>query len=162
ATPQVIAANLDHIFLVHGLAAPPNQRRLERELVIAYESGAQPVIVLTKSDLSDDPAGALALAEEVAAGGPVHVVSALAAEGPADLRVYTADHHTIALLGPSGAGKSTLINALAGEARLRTGEVREFDGKGRHTTTAAELVRLPDGGLLVDTPGLRAVALWSE
>jgi ribosome biogenesis GTPase len=150
------------VFLVHGLTLDPNERRLERELVIAFESGASPVVVLTKSDLADDPAPALALVGDVAAGVPVHLVSSLTGEGLDTLEAYLAGHRTIALLGPSGAGKSTLVNALVGQARQRTAEVREFDGKGRHTTTAAELVLLPSGGLLVDTPGMRAVALWSE
>jgi ribosome biogenesis GTPase len=160
--PQVIAANVDYVFCVHGLRSDPNQRRLERELVIAFESGAEPVVVLTKGDLSDDPTAAVALAEDVALGVPVHVVSARTGEGLAALNAYTAGHRTIALLGASGAGKSTLVNALTGSESLRTGEVRAFDGKGRHTTTASELVRLPDGGLFIDTPGLRAIALWSE
>ncbi|HEX9259721.1 MAG TPA: ribosome small subunit-dependent GTPase A [Acidimicrobiales bacterium] len=162
ASAQVIAANVDWVFLVHGLVIDPNERRLERELVIAYESGAMPVVVLTTADLAEDPRPAQALVEEVAAGVPVHVVSSLTGEGLSVLDQYLAGHRTIVLLGPSGAGKSTLINALMGEALLRTAEVREFDGKGRHTTTAAELVLLPAGGLLVDTPGLRALALWSE
>lgn len=162
ATAQVIAANLDHVFLVHALAAEPNQRRLERELVVAFESGADPVVVLTKADLTDDVAGGVAAAEDVAPGVPVHAVSGRTGEGLDALRRYTAGHRTIALLGASGAGKSTLVNALVGEERQRTAAVRAFDGKGRHTTSAAELVRLPDGGLLVDTPGLRAVAVWSE
>lgn len=162
ATPQVIAANLDWVFLVHALATEPNVRRLERELVIAYESGASPVVVLTKRDLEDDVAAGILAAEDVAPGVPVHAVSSRTGQGLGELQRYTDGHRTIALLGVSGAGKSTLINALVGNERLRTAEVRAYDGKGRHTTSAAELVRLPDGGLLVDTPGLRSVALWSE
>jgi ribosome biogenesis GTPase / thiamine phosphate phosphatase len=162
ATPQVIAANLDWVFLVHGLSGDLNVRRLERELVIAFESGAQPVVVLTKTDLGDDVLAGIAVASEIAPGVPVHALSSRTGEGLDVLRRYTSGHRSVALLGASGAGKSTLINALVGDERLRTAEVRAYDGKGRHTTTAAELVRLPDGGLFVDTPGLRGVALWSE
>jgi len=162
ATPQVIAANVDWVFLVHVLTLEPNVRRLERELVIAFESGATPVIVLTKADLADAAQPAVELVEDIAPGVPVHAVSSRSGAGLAALDQYLAGHRTIALVGPSGAGKSTLVNVLVGEARLRTADVREFDGKGRHTTTASELVLLPNGGLLIDTPGLRAVALWSE
>jgi ribosome biogenesis GTPase len=162
AQPQVIAANVDWVFLLHSLAAEPNLRRMERELVISFESGARPVVLLTKADLAADAPGRLVQAEDVAPGVPVHVVSARTGQGLDALAAYTAGHRTIALLGPSGAGKSTLVNALVGHELQRTAAVRSFDGKGRHTTTAAELVLLPDGGLLVDTPGLRAVALWSE
>ena len=100
--------------------------------------------------------------EEIALAVPVHAVSARTGDGMEKLHAYTAGHHTVALLGPSGAGKSTLVNALVGDEVQRTGAVRSFDQKGRHTTTAAELVALPDGGLLLDTPGLRAVALWTD
>jgi ribosome biogenesis GTPase / thiamine phosphate phosphatase len=167
AQAQVIAANLDRIFVVHAAAIEPNRRRLERELVIAYESGAEPVVVLTKVDLLTGAAAdahdlVVAAVEDVAPGVPVHLVSGVTGEGLDSLATYTAGHRTIALVGPSGAGKSTLVNALVGGERMRTGEIREADGRGRHTTSAAELVALPGGGLLVDTPGLRAVALWSE
>jgi ribosome biogenesis GTPase len=162
ARPQVLAANVDTIFLVHSLSQPPKARRLERELVLAFESGASPVVILNKSDLSADPAEAVVAMEEIALAVPVHAISARVGDGMEKLHAYTAGHHTVALLGPSGAGKSTLVNALAGDEVQRTGAVRSFDQKGRHTTTAAELVALPDGGLLLDTPGLRAVALWTE
>jgi ribosome biogenesis GTPase len=159
---HVLAANVDTIFLVHSLSSPPKPRRLERELVLAFESGASPVVVLNKMDLATDPTSDVAAVEEVALAVPVHAVSARTGEGLEKLHASTAGHHTIALLGPSGAGKSTLVNALAGDDVQRTAAVRSFDQKGRHTTTAAQLVLLPDGGLLLDTPGLRAVALWSE
>ena len=162
ARPQVLAANVDTIFLVHSLSQPPKARRLERELVLAFESGASPVVILNKSDLSADPAEAVVAMEEIALAVPVHAISARTGDGMEKLHAYTAGHHTVALLGPSGAGKSTLVNALVGDEVQRTGAVRSFDQKGRHTTTAAELVALPDGGLLLDTPGLRAVALWSD
>jgi ribosome biogenesis GTPase len=162
ATSQVLAANVDTIFLVHSLSQPPKERRLERELVLAFESGASPVVVLNKSDQSDDPARAVTTMAEIALAVPVHAVSARTGDGMEALHAYTAGHRTVALFGPSGAGKSTLVNALVGGEVQRTGAVRSFDQKGRHTTTAAELVPLPDGGFLLDTPGLRAVALWSE
>jgi ribosome biogenesis GTPase / thiamine phosphate phosphatase len=162
ASAQVIAANVDWVFLLHSLAAEPNLRRLERELVISFESGAQPVVVLTKADPAADSAPAVAAFEDVTPGIPLISISARTGEGLDALAEFTAGHRTIVLLGPSGAGKSTLVNALAGEEVQRTAAVRAFDGKGRHTTTAAELVLLPNGGLLVDTPGLRGVALWSE
>jgi ribosome biogenesis GTPase len=161
ATAQVLAANVDTIFLVHSLGQAPKARRLERELVLAFESGAAPVVLLNKADLSADPQAAVSAVEAIALAVPVHAVSAKTGDGMEKLHAYTAGHHTIALLGPSGAGKSTIVNALVGDDVQRTGAVRA-DQKGRHTTTAAELVALPDGGFLLDTPGLRAVALWSE
>ena len=162
ARAHVLAANVDTIFLVHSLAHPPKVRRLERELVLAFESGASPVVVLNKSDLATDLPTAVGLGEEIALAVPVHAVSAKTGAGLEKLHASTAGHHTVALLGPSGAGKSTLVNTLMGEDVQRIGAVRAFDQKGRHTTSAARLVPLPDGGFLVDTPGLRAVALWSE
>lgn len=159
---QVLAANVDTIFLVHSLEHPPNARRLERELVLAFESGAQPVVVLNKSDVVDEVEAAVAAVEAVALAVPVHAVSARTGAGLDSLVSRAGGHHTIALLGPSGAGKSTIVNRLARADVQRTAAVREFDQKGRHTTTAGQLVLLEGGGLLVDTPGLRAVALWSE
>ncbi len=136
ARPQVLAANVDTIFLVHSLSQPPKARRLERELVLAFESGASPVVILNKSDLSADPAEAVVAMEEIALAVPVHAISARTGDGMEKLHAYTAGHHTVALLGPSGAGKSTLVNALVGDEVQRTGAVRSFDQKGRHTTTA--------------------------
>jgi ribosome biogenesis GTPase / thiamine phosphate phosphatase len=148
--------------LVHSLASPPNQRRLERELVLGFDSGANPVVVLTKSDVVDDPAVTVRSLEDVAPGVPVLVASGISGEGVDDLRGYADGNATIALLGASGVGKSTLINALIGRSRQRTADVREGDQRGRHTTTASELVRLPGAGWLIDTPGVRAVSLWSS
>ena len=161
AQEHVVAANVDAVFLIHALVAPPNQRRLERELVLVYESGAEPVIVLTKADLASDVARSLTDVEAVALGVPVHAVSARTGLGIDVLHGYARGQRTVALLGASGAGKSTLVNALVGHERQRTADVREGDNRGRHTTVAAELVPLPNGGYLVDTPGLRAVSLWS-
>jgi len=163
AEAHTIAANIDVVFLVHGLNSPPNQRRLERELVLAFDSGAKPVVVLSKLDLVDDPAvvaRSVESLEEVALGVPVHAVSGITFVGLERLRDYATDGRTIAMLGASGVGKSTLINALVGNDFLRTNDVRMGDQRGRHTTTAAELVSLPSGGWLLDTPGVRAVSLW--
>ena len=162
AREHVVAANVDVVFLVHALSSPPNQRRLERELVLVYESGADPVIVLTKADLSEDTAAAVAAVNEVSLGVPVHAVSARVGLGVDGVREYASDHRSIAVIGASGAGKSTLVNALIGHQRQQTADVREGDQRGRHTTVATELVPMPGGGFLIDTPGLRAVSLWSS
>ena len=156
---QVMAANIDVVFVVHPIAEPPNLRRLERELSLAWESGATPVVVLTKADLSSDVEGARATTEAIAFGAEVVVTNALAAEGLAPLLGHVSGHRTAVLIGPSGAGKSTLINGLLGEERQATREVRVSDGRGRHTTVARELVQMPGGGVLIDTPGLRALGL---
>ena len=156
---QVLAANIDVVFIVHPIDDEPNLRRLERELALAWGSGAVPVVVLTKADLAGDVASAREAVESVAAGVEVLVTSALAAQGLAPLATRLAGHRTAVLIGPSGAGKSTLINGLLGEQRQATREVRLGDGRGRHTTVARELIQLPDGGLLIDTPGLRALTL---
>lgn len=162
AESHTIAANIDVVVLVHSLASPPNQRRLERELVLAWDSGATPVVVLTKSDLVDDTSVGLESLHDVAPGVDVLVASGITGEGVERIRDYAADNATIALLGASGVGKSTLVNALVGQQRQVTAAVRDDDQRGRHTTTAAELVRLPAGGWLIDTPGVRAVSLWSS
>jgi ribosome biogenesis GTPase len=153
---QVLAANVDVVLIV---AADLNVRRLERYLALARDGGAEPVLVLTKADLWSD-AERLQAESVMAIGVPVVVASAVTGEGLDALRARLRPGCTIALLGTSGAGKSTLINALIGEARLRTGEVRS-DGKGRHTTTHRELVPTREGALLLDTPGLRELQLWT-
>ncbi len=159
AEVQVLAANIDTVFVVHPIAQPPNLRRIERELALAWDSGAVPVVALTKADLSADPEEAQALVEGVAVGVEVLVMNALAGEGVRAILDRLPPRRTAVLIGPSGAGKSTLINALLGERRQATREIRVRDGRGRHTTVARELVPLPGGGLLIDTPGLRALAL---
>jgi ribosome biogenesis GTPase len=156
---QVLAANLDVVFIVSSLNEDLNLRRLERYLTMAWESGAQPVILLTKADLHPSPEGAIAEVESVAYGLPVHALSARTGEGVDSVLAHLQPGVTTALLGSSGVGKSTLVNRLAGEELLLTREIRD-DGRGRHTTTRRELVLLPGGGLVIDTPGLREVQLW--
>ncbi len=156
---QVLAANIDTVFVVHPIAGPPNLRRIERELSVAWESGAVPVVVLTKVDLSADPEAARSAVESIAPGTEVLAMNALTGEGVAPLLAYVSGHRTAVLIGPSGAGKSTLVNALLGEQRQATREVRVSDGRGRHMTVARELIQLPAGGVLIDTPGLRELGL---
>ena len=157
---QVLVANVDVAFLVMGLDERDfSVRRLERYLTTAWEGGATPVIVLNKADLADDLDAQVAQTEAVGFGVPVHVVTAVAGEGIDVLLPYLTGAKTGVLLGSSGVGKSTLINALLGESRLATGELRE-DGRGRHTTSHRELLLLPGGGVLIDTPGLRELQLW--
>jgi ribosome biogenesis GTPase len=156
---QVVAVNVDVVLLVNALDQRFSLRRLERYLTLAWQSGAQPVILLTKTDLCDDVPGRVLEAESIAFGVDVLAVSAETGEGLERLASHMAGNRTIALLGLSGAGKSTLINRLLGEQRLRTADVRD-DGRGRHTTTHRELIPLPDGGVVIDTPGMRSVGLW--
>ena len=157
---QVAAANIEVAFLVTSLNADRNARRIERYLATALESGAAPVVVLTKADLCADRAPALAEIEPLTRGVPVHVVSAVSGEGIEGLRACFAPGQTAVLLGSSGVGKSSLVNALAGTERMATGGIREDDARGRHTTTHRELVLLPDGRLVLDTPGMRELGLW--
>jgi ribosome biogenesis GTPase len=157
---QVVAANVDVALLVASLNADFNLRRLERYLAAAWRSGARPVIVLTKSDLCLDLEAMVAEAEAAAFGEPVIAVSALTGEGLPALAAHLAPGQTAALLGSSGVGKSTLVNALCGEAAMATQAIREADARGRHTTTHRELIRLPGGALLLDTPGMRELGLW--
>lgn len=159
---QLVAANLDTIFLVMGLDGDFNLRRLERSMVMARESGAEPVVVLSKADLSSTAFEARLDAQQVAPNAPVFIVSALATEGLEPLHHYLQSGRTVALVGSSGAGKSTLLNSLYGEETMRTGAVRQGDDRGRHTTTYRQLVRLPSGGLLIDNPGVREIQLWAE
>ena len=154
----MVAANVDVVFLVTSLNEDLNLRRLERYLTLAWESGARPVIVLTKADLYPDPEAAVAEVESIAGGVPVHAISSRPA--PASTTCApSSGRATAALLGSSGVGKSTLINTLAGEELLATQEIRD-DGRGRHTTTRRELILLPTGALVIDTPGMRELQLW--
>jgi ribosome biogenesis GTPase len=157
---QVIAANIDTVFLAQGLDGDYNLRRVERYLFVAWNSGARPVIILNKADVCENVAECVREVERVAAGTPIHVMSARLGDGIDQIRPYLKPGETAALLGSSGVGKSTLINRLIGEERLRTGAVRASDSRGRHVTTARELILLPGGGLIIDTPGLRELQLW--
>ena len=157
---QVVAANIDVVFLVSGLDHDFNPRRIERYLVTAWESGAAPVIVLNKADLVDDPSSYVTELASLAAGVPVLAVSVRRAETMASLRAHLGRGRTAALLGSSGVGKSSIANALIGQETFATQEVRARDSRGRHTTTGRQLVILPDGGILIDTPGMRELQLW--
>lgn len=156
---QVVAANVDVALLVAALNQDLNPRRLERYITTAWSGGASPVIVLTKPDLAEDLGAALAAAESVALGIPVHVVNGLTGEGVDEIAPYLAGNKTVVLLGSSGAGKSTLLNQLAGGEVQRVQDIRH-DGKGRHTTTVRHLFAIPGGGLVLDTPGMRELQLW--
>jgi ribosome biogenesis GTPase len=159
---QVVAANIDTVFLVCGLEGDFSLRRIERYLTVAWEGGARPEVVLNKADLCADVDGAVLEVQAIAPGVPVHAVSALNGLGMAALRASIARGTTAALLGSSGVGKSTLINRLVDGAGLRVGEVRPHDGRGRHVTTWRELVMVPGGGVVVDTPGMRELRLWAD
>jgi ribosome biogenesis GTPase len=159
---QVLAANVDTVVVVDSLDRGPNRRRIERGVALAYDSGATPVIVLSKADLCDDVEAAEAEGRLAAPFAELLAVSAVDGSGGEALGGLLASGTTAVFLGPSGAGKSTLINHLLGEERLTTGAVREGDHKGRHTTTRRELVQLSSGACLIDTPGIRELGLWLD
>ncbi|MEA2499827.1 MAG: ribosome biosis GTPase / thiamine phosphate phosphatase, partial [Actinomycetota bacterium] len=156
---QIVATNVDVVFVVTSLNSDLNLRRIERYLTLAWESGAMPVVVLTKADLATDVDQALLDAASVAPAVPIHAVSAVNDEGVDDLRTYLEGARTVALLGSSGTGKSTLINRLVGTEVQKVQDIRA-DDKGRHTTTNRELLLAPGGGVLIDTPGMRELQLW--
>ncbi|MFC1607658.1 ribosome small subunit-dependent GTPase A [Candidatus Latescibacterota bacterium] len=158
---QVVAANLDIVFIVQGLDFNYNLRRLERYLVMAHESKAQPAAILNKADLCDDWEERASEVRSLASDIPVFAVSAKSGMGVDEIKHLITPGMTVAFIGSSGVGKSTIINRLAGKDILETGEVRDFDSKGRHVTTRRELILLPDGGMLVDTPGMRELQLWT-
>jgi ribosome biogenesis GTPase len=158
---QVVAANVDVVFLVSALTRDLNPRRLERYLAVAWDSGAQPVVILTKADLCEDVEAARERIAALAPDVPLHIVSSVTGEGVDALWRYIGGHRTVALIGSSGVGKSTLINRILGTARQEVGEMRE-DDKGRHTTTHRELFVLPQGGLVIDTPGMRELGMMEN
>ena len=160
---QIVAANIDTVFLVMGLDGDYNPRRLERYLVLAYESGASPVVILNKSDVAEHLDEDMDEIRAQTVGIPVHAISAKQQSGVDVVTGYLGPGKTGALLGSSGVGKSTIVNALLGEEKFKTREVREHDSRGRHTTRHRNLILLPDRrGLLIDTPGMRELQLWSQ
>lgn len=158
---QVLVANVDIVFIVSSLNEELNLRRIERYLTLALESGARPVVVLTKADLHPAPERPRREVEALAGGVTVHVISAKTGAGLVELGRELGPGVTGVLLGSSGVGKSTLVNTLTGDETLATGEIRQ-DGRGRHTTTRRSLILLPGGGILIDTPGLRELQLWAD
>ena len=159
---QAVAANIDTVFLVSGLDGDFNLRRIERYVTQAWNSGATPVILLNKADLCEDLDARIHAVESVAMGVAVHALSAKKGDGLAALAPYLGPGQTVALLGSSGVGKSTLVNQLMGAEHLKTNAVRADDSRGRHTTTHRELVLLPGGGMLIDTPGMRELQMWGS
>jgi len=159
--PQIVGANIDTVFLITSLNEDFNPRRVERYLIVAWESGALPIIILSKSDLCDETEARIQEISAVAGDVPIHAVSVVRREGLDELARYLKHGQTVAFLGSSGVGKSTLINHLLGREYLRVQETREHDGRGRHTTTHRELIVLPQGGLVLDTPGMRELQLWN-
>ena len=157
---QIVASNIDTVFLITSLNEDFNPRRIERYLIVAWESGARPIIILSKSDLCDETEARIREIRAVVGEVPIHAVSVIRREGLDELAQYLKHGQTVALLGSSGVGKSTLINYLLGRDYLRVQETREHDGRGRHTTTHRELIVLPQGGLVLDTPGMRELQLW--
>ena len=160
--PQTLAANVDVAFIVTSLGPDLEPRRIERYLVTVWESGASPEVVLTKADRMEDPWGLVAEVEAVALGVPVHVVSALTGQGVDALRARVGDGATAVLIGSSGVGKSTLVNRWVGRELMAVKETRADDDEGRHTTTHRELIVLPGGGVVIDTPGIRELQLWDS
>ena len=159
---QIIAANLDTVFVVCGLDRDFNLRRIERYLTLVYNCGLNPVIILTKADLHQDPGHFLNEVETVAFGVPTHLVSALDCKGLTTLEEYLSSGQTTAMVGSSGAGKSTLVNRLYGKTIQETDSISDSVGKGKHTTTTRDLIMMPQGGMVIDNPGIREIALWDD
>ncbi|KUP06313.1 GTPase RsgA [Bacillus coahuilensis p1.1.43] len=159
---QLMAANIDTVFLVNALNKDFNLRRMERYLTQVYESGASPVFILTKKDLSPDAAEKVAAVESIAFGVPVLSINTFDQDDLTKVKTFIQSGKTISLIGSSGVGKSTLINSLLGYEIQKTGGVREEDSKGRHTTTHRELFVIPEGGIIIDTPGMRELQLWVD
>lgn len=160
ARDQIVAANFDYVFIMQSLNLDFNPKRLERYLTLAWQSGATPVILLTKADLTEDYWDYLTAVERVAAGVNTHVVSAHTGYGLQRLNAYLQPGKTVVFLGSSGVGKSSLVNALAGEEIMTVNGIREDDSKGRHTTTHRQLIRLKNGVMIIDTPGMRELGMW--
>ena len=158
---QIVAVNIDLVFTVQSLDDNFNLRRLERYLVMAYESKAEPAIILSKTDLCDHPEEKVAAVRAVVGHVPVYTVSSLTGEGIDSLKSCLHEGMTVAFIGSSGVGKSTIINKMLGQEIQKTAEVRMGDSKGRHTTNRRELILLPQGGLMVDTPGMRELQVWN-
>lgn len=159
---QAVAANFDYVFLMQSLNQDFNPKRLERYLTQTWQSGATPVVVLTKADLAIDYTNYLREVERVAAGVEIHVVSARTGYGLEGLTPYLAPGKTLVLLGSSGVGKSSLVNALAGKEVMAAGEIRADDDKGRHTTTHRQMLMLPNDCMVIDTPGMRELGIWGS
>lgn len=159
---QVLAANIDFIFIVVGLDTALNLRRIERFLTQAVVTGASPVIILNKADLSSDPASAVAAVTAASGGSPVHAVSAREKDGLTPLMPYLQKGKTVSLLGTSGTGKSTIVNRILGSRRMKIAKTHDATGEGRHTTTHRELILLPAGGMIIDMPGIRELQLWAD
>ena len=157
---QAVAANFDYVFIMQSLNQDFNPKRLERYLTLAWQSGATPVILLTKADLLEDYWDYLTQVERVSMGVSTHVVSAHTGQGLARLNAYLQPGKTVVFLGSSGVGKSSLVNALAGEQIMAVSAIREDDSKGRHTTTHRQLIRLSSGVMIIDTPGMRELGMW--
>ena len=157
---QAVAANFDYVFIMQSLNMDFSPKRLERYLTLSWQSGATPVILLTKADLVEDYWTYLTQVERVAAGVNTHVVSAHTGQGLARLNAYLQPGKTVVFLGSSGVGKSSLVNALAGEEIMAVKAIREDDSKGRHTTTHRQLLRLQSGAMIIDTPGMRELGMW--
>ncbi|MFI5176156.1 MAG: ribosome small subunit-dependent GTPase A [Terriglobia bacterium] len=159
---QILATNLDTVFIVTSLNQEFKLRRIERYLALVWQSGAQPAVLLNKADLCADADLALSEVERIAPGAPVHTLSATTGHGLDSVRRYLSGGQTAAFIGSSGVGKSTIINALRGDALQRVQSVRLSDDRGRHTTTSRQMIVLPDGGVVVDTPGMRELQLWES
>ncbi len=157
---QAVAANFDYVFIMQSLNHDFNHKRLERYLTLAWQSGAQPVIILSKADLLEDISDKIKTAELYSMGVPVHAISSQTGYGINELEKYLMPEKTVVFLGSSGVGKSSLVNALAGEDIMTTSEIREDDSKGRHTTTHRELIMLKNGAMIIDTPGMRSLGMW--
>lgn len=160
--PQVLASNIDDVFVMQGLDREINLRRIERQLVVSWDGGAEPVVVLTKSDQIDDPDRAVDEVREIAPGVDVVAVSTVDGRGLDAIAKRVSKGRTVALMGLSGIGKSTLVNELTDGVVQRTGEVRAADQRGRHTTVTRDLIPLPSGGFIIDTPGIREIGLWQS